>query len=87
MLVLHIMDPSEVSLTGPAEARFEDPETHQAVILRPRDWADAYGATVDAVVSAWRLACRRNDIGYHRVLTSAPFGSVLRQALALPRRG
>jgi uncharacterized protein (DUF58 family) len=87
VLVLHIMDPSEASLTGPAEARFEDPETHEAVILRPRDWARAYGETVDGVVSAWRLACRRNDIGYHRVLTSAPFGSVLRRALALPRRG
>jgi uncharacterized protein (DUF58 family) len=28
-----------VELHGPAEARFEDPETHQAVILRPKDWA------------------------------------------------
>jgi len=87
VLVLHIMDPSEVTLSGPAEARFEDPETHESVILRPRDWAGAYAETVEGVVSGWRLACRRNDIGYHRVLTSSPFGSVLRQALALPRRG
>jgi uncharacterized protein (DUF58 family) len=87
VLVLHIMDPSEATLSGPAEARFEDPETHESVILRPRDWAGAYAETVESVVSAWRLACRRNDIGYHRVLTSSPFGSVLRRALALPRRG
>jgi uncharacterized protein (DUF58 family) len=82
VLVLHVMDPAEAELTGPAEARFEDPETREAVILRPRDWAGAYGATVEGVVSAWRLACRRHDIGYHRVLTSTPFGTVLRQALA-----
>ena len=87
VLVLHIMDPSEATLSGPAEARFEDPETHEAVILRPRDWAGAYAETVEGVVAGWRLACRRNDVGYHRVLTSSPFGSVLRQALALPRRG
>ncbi len=86
VLVLHVMDPAEAELSGPAEARFEDPETREAVILRPRDWAGAYGATVEGVVSAWRLACRRHDIGYHRVLTSTPFGSVLRQALAPSRR-
>ena len=81
------MDPSEATLSGPTEARFEDPETRESVILRPRDWAGAYAETVEGVVSAWRLACRRNDIGYHRVLTSSPFGGVLRRALALPRRG
>ena len=27
VLVLHIMDPAELTLGGPAEARFEDPET------------------------------------------------------------
>ncbi len=87
VLVLHVMDPSEATLSGPAEARFEDPETHDAVVLRPRDWARAYRETVEGVVAAWRLACRSSDIGYHRVLTSAPFGSVLRQALAPSRRG
>ena len=41
VLVLHIMDPAEVSLGGPNEARFEDPESRSAVVLRPRDWAGA----------------------------------------------
>lgn len=87
VLVLHIMDPAEATLSGPAEARFEDPESHAAVVLRPRDWAGAYAATVEGVVSAWRLACRRNGIRYHRVFTDAPFGPVLRTALAVSRRG
>lgn len=87
VLVLHIMDPAEATLAGPAEARFEDPESRDAVVLRPKDWADAYEATVNSVVADWRAACRRQGIAYHRVLTSTPFGDVLREALALPRGG
>jgi hypothetical protein len=86
VLVLHIMDPGEVALGGPTEARFEDPETRAAVILRPRDWAGAYRATVQTVVSEWRLACRRYGIAYYRVTTDTPFGVVLREALASPSR-
>jgi len=82
VLVLHIMDPGEVSLGGPTEARFEDPETRAAVVLRPRDWAGAYRETVRSVVGEWRLACRRHGIKYHRVTTDTPFGMVLREALA-----
>jgi uncharacterized protein (DUF58 family) len=81
VLVLHLMDPAEVELGGPAEARFEDPESHEAVVLRPRDWADAYRATVTGVVSAWRRECRRRGIGYARITTDTPFGVALRGAL------
>jgi uncharacterized protein (DUF58 family) len=86
VMVLHIMDPAEVVLAGPAEARFEDPETKAAVVLRPRDWAGAYRETVQAVVAEWRLACRRHGIGYHRVTTDTPFGIVLRGALSTSSR-
>ena len=81
VLVLHLMDPAEVELGGPAEARFEDPETQEAVVLRPRDWAEAYRATVTGVVSAWRRECRRRGIGYARITTDTPFGVALRGAL------
>lgn len=86
VLVLHIMDPAEVALAGPAEARFEDPETGEAVVLRPRDWADAYERTVRRTVSDWRAECRRSGINYHRIVTNAPFGHALREILAPPRR-
>ncbi len=86
VLVLHIMDPAEVALGGPNEARFEDPESRTAVVLRPRDWAGAYRDTVHAVVTQWRLACRRHGIAYHRVTTDTPYGVVLREALAPPSR-
>jgi uncharacterized protein (DUF58 family) len=80
--VLHIMDPAEVELGGPTEARFEDPESRAAVVLRPRDWAGAYRETVRSVVAEWRLACRRHGIAYHRVTTDTPYGVVLREALS-----
>jgi uncharacterized protein (DUF58 family) len=86
VLVLHIMDPGEVTLTGPVEARFEDPESRAAVVLRPRDWAAAYRKTVQSVVVEWRLACRRHGIAYHRVTTDTPFGIVLREALSTSSR-
>jgi uncharacterized protein (DUF58 family) len=82
VVVLHIMDPAELTLGGPAEARFEDPETRAAVILRPRDWARAYRDTVRLVVGEWNLACRRHGIRYHRVMTDTPYGVALREALA-----
>ena len=81
VVVLHILDPAELTLAGPAEARFEDPETHAAVVLRPRDWAGAYRETVRSVVGEWRLACRRHGIRYHRVTSDTPYGLVLREAL------
>jgi uncharacterized protein (DUF58 family) len=86
VLVLHVMDPGEVTLAGPAEARFEDPESRAAVVLRPRDWAGAYRDTVRAVIHDWRLACRRHGIGYYRVTTDTPYGVVLREALAASPR-
>lgn len=86
VLVLHVMDPGEVELAGAGEARFEDPESGAAVVLRPRDWAAAYAETVAGVVAAWRLACRRHAIGYHRIVTSVPFGDALREALTGFRR-
>jgi uncharacterized protein (DUF58 family) len=87
VLVLHIMDPGEVTLRGPGEARFEDPETKAAVVLRPKDWARAYERTVEEAVATWRAACHRHGINYHRVTTDTPFGLVLRQALAPSGRG
>lgn len=81
VLVLHVMDPDEVELRGPSEARYEDPESGQAVVLRPADWAVAYARTVRTAVHEWRAACRRQGISYERVTTDTPFGLALRQAL------
>jgi hypothetical protein len=82
VVVIHVMDPAEVLLAGPAEARFEDPETGDAVVLRPRDWASAYERTVKGAVADWNAACRRSGMVYHRIVTDTPFGHALRTVLA-----
>jgi uncharacterized protein (DUF58 family) len=84
VLVFHIMDPAEVNLDGPAEARFEDPETRATITLRPKDWAEVYRETVAGVVEEWYKACRRRGISYHRITTNTPFGIALRRALVEP---
>jgi uncharacterized protein (DUF58 family) len=79
VIVIHVMDPAELALHGPAEARFEDPETRAAVIVRPKDWAGAFRDTVEHAIAGWRLDCRRRGIAYHPVRTDTPFGTVLRR--------
>jgi uncharacterized protein (DUF58 family) len=78
--VFHVMDPSEVALTGPAEARYVDPETGESVTANAADLRTAYRTTVERAVAAWRQACRRSGIAYHRVTTDTPFGHALRRA-------
>ncbi|MEO8200414.1 MAG: DUF58 domain-containing protein [Gemmatimonadota bacterium] len=84
VMVFHLMDPAEVNLDGPAEARFEDPETRATITLRPKDWADVYRKTVAGVVGNWYRECRKRGISYHRITTDTPFGIALRRALIQP---
>jgi uncharacterized protein (DUF58 family) len=80
--VFHIMDPAELSIEGPPEARFEDPETGSGVIARPRELRGVYEETVRRTVSRWEAACHGGGIDYHHVLTDTPFGNILRRASA-----
>jgi uncharacterized protein (DUF58 family) len=80
VMVFHLMDPAEVDLSGPPEARFEDLETGTGVVVRPREFRAAYAETVRRVIDAWQTACRRNGMGYFHVTTDTPFGYVLRRA-------
>ena len=80
VLVFHVMDPAELMLEGPPEARFEDLETGDLVSARPRELRSAYNETVRRAIGAWRSQCRRSGIAYHHVLTDTPFGYVLRRA-------
>ena len=76
------MDPGEQHLSGAVEARFQDPETGQSVILRPPGLGRAYDRTVRKAMPRWRLGLRRHGIAYRKVVTTdTPFGTALRQAL------
>ena len=62
----------------PPEVRYRDPESAASVVVRPRELARAYRATVRREIDAWRTACRRHGIAYHHILTDMPFGMALR---------
>src|SRR5258708_35863663 len=72
------MDAAEAELSGPPEVRYRDPESAASVVVRPRELARVYQATVRREVDAWRTACRRHGIAYHHILTDMPFGMALR---------
>jgi uncharacterized protein (DUF58 family) len=80
VICFHVMDPAELELQGPAEARYVDPETGETVTASAADLRRDYRLTVERVVGAWRAACRNSGISYHRVTTDTPFGHVLRHA-------
>lgn len=82
VMVFHIMDRAELSIEGPAEARFEDPETGSQVVARPRELRGVYEDTVRNTVSRWEASCRGGGIDYHQVVTDTPYGYVLRRAAA-----
>ncbi len=82
VVVFHVMDPGELRLEGPPEARFEDPETGSSLVARPRELRAVYEETVRGQIAAWRAACRGGGIEYHHVLTDTPFGFILRRATA-----
>jgi uncharacterized protein (DUF58 family) len=78
VVVCHLVDPAELELSGPAEVRFRDPETQETLVVRPRELARAYQATVARETLAWRSACRSQGVAYHQVRTDLPFGLALR---------
>ena len=78
VIVFHIMDPAEAELSGPPEVRFRDSESRASLVVRPRELAREYRATVAREVAAWRTACRRHGVVYHHVTTDMPFGMALR---------
>ncbi len=82
VMVFHIMDPGELCLEGPPEARFEDPETGTTLVARPRELRAVYEETVRRTIDEWRAALRGGGMRYHHVLTDMPFGEVLRRATA-----
>ena len=81
VVVFHVMDPAEMTLDGPPEAEFVDPESDGVrIVTRPREMRSAYEGTVSQAIHGWRMACRSGGIAYHHVTTDTPFGLVLRRA-------
>lgn len=72
VLLLHLLDPAELTFDFDTSAQFVDLETGKDVYIDPemarRDYTERFNAHVEAV----ELACRKNGIGYRRFTTDRP---------------
>jgi uncharacterized protein (DUF58 family) len=84
--VLHVLDPTERSLSGAGEAVFFDPETSLEVPASVADVRSAYGATVEQVIGEWRALMGSCGVKYETIVTDHPFGVPLRRAFAARQR-
>lgn len=86
VVVLHIMDPGERTLTGAGRARLRDPETGASLQISIPELRTTYAEAVETAIRGWRAALHPHAIGYHIIDTEAPFGGALRALLAARRR-
>lgn len=86
VLVFHLLDPGERDLTGTGNARFQDPETGEEMLIDVSEVRDDYRDAVDLALDEWRRTLRSSGIDYQVVDTSTPFTSALRAFLAKRQR-
>src|SRR3989475_4984470 len=72
VIVLHVMDPAELELAGPPQVRFPDPASAASLVVRPRELAGAYAATVRRESGGGAAACRRAGGAYPPIPTRIP---------------
>jgi uncharacterized protein (DUF58 family) len=81
VLVFHLFDPGERDLSGAGDARFEDPESGEDLLVDVSEVRREYREAVNRAIDEWRRALRPSGIDYHVVDTSQPLGLVLRALL------
>ena len=85
VLVLHTLDPFELTFPFEHAARFEDLETAAGVVVVPTAVRTHYLEQIQALVERYRRELRIAGIDYHLVDTSAPLDTAL--AAYLSTRG
>ena len=81
VMVLHTMDPDELSFPFSGTCRFEGLEGEEAIITQPQRIREDYRKEVERFVGTIRDACRRSHVDYMLVDTSRPVDVVLREFL------
>lgn len=84
VIVAHLMDPGERTLTGSGTRILRDPEKGDRLRVSVPEVRSAYAEAVEHSLRRWRESLRGMGAGHHLVDTSAPPGRALQ---ALLRRG
>jgi uncharacterized protein (DUF58 family) len=81
VMVFHLLDPGERTLSGTGDARFRDPETGEEMLVDVSEIREDYRDAVEAALGEWRRALEPTGIDYVLVDTSLPLASTLRAFL------
>jgi uncharacterized protein (DUF58 family) len=81
VMVLHTMDPDELTFPFSGTCRFEGLEGESPIITQPQRIREDYVEEVRKFVRAIRDACRRSQVDYMLVDTSQPVDMTLNQFL------
>lgn len=86
VLVLHVLDPMELSFDYRDEIRFTDMETGRTLTTQPWHIRDAYLAMQDGRTSGLVRAMHDISVDYARFTTDVPFDRALAEYLAKRKR-
>jgi len=86
VLVLHTLDPAELTFPFETPARFTDLESDDEVTVVPGQVRDQYLREMDALRERYRRELRLAGIDYHLVDTATPLDTALMAYLATRAR-
>ena len=86
VIVLHVLDPTEIDLSFKRGCEFEDMETHETIIIDPRAMAKDYQAVFENFLNTYRQSCSAMNIDYRIVKTTEPVDTFARAYLEERRR-
>jgi uncharacterized protein (DUF58 family) len=77
VIVLHVLDDSELNFPFDKVATFRDMETGEKVRVSPKDLKDDYSAELTAFINQYKRACFENNIDYVTINTKTPHSTFL----------
>lgn len=86
VLVLHVVDPLELSFDYDGEVRFTDLETGTSITTQPRLVRDRYLALLDERLKSLVRALHEISVDYARFTTDTPFDRALSEYLSKRKR-
>lgn len=86
VIVLHVLDPTEIDFSFKKGCEFEDMETGEVITADPRGLAADYQRVFAEFLDQYRTACRGMKVDYRIVRTDEPFEDFIRAYLEERRR-
>ena len=86
VLVIHILDPQELSLKFNERTRFKDMETGEEIITEPWHIQKDYQKSISEFCNYYKSICRKNKMDYILANTYMPLDSVLTEYLVKRKR-